>query len=309
MSENVQSSLNNAMNDFSSSQAVNSTNSSFLNSNSIIAKIVFLIMVAIAFIVLFYGFSQLIGYFFGSPKNPLFINGQINANVQKVIPQNPANSKTQMINRSNNETTGIEFTWCVWLNYISSNKQDKLSPIFIKGDCNAPSESIACSINNGPGVYFLPSTNSQSNSIVILMDTINKSAAEALPSIDKLRSADYESSDPSIIVVKNLPVSNYFHLAIRCRNSYIDVYINGTVVKTQNLMNVPKQNYYDLNICPCGGFNGYLSNLQYFIRSLTVVEINTIVQNGPNTNDLSRAIFTGTSSIGISTSWFNSFLK
>ena len=156
MSENIQSSLNNTMNDFSSSQAVNSTDSSFLNSNSIIAKIVFLIMVAIAFIVLFYGFSQLIGYFFGPSRNPLFVNGQINANIQKVIPQNPANSKSQLIERSNNEATGIEFTWSVWLNYISSNGPNKLSPIFVKGDCNAERDSPICSVNNGPGVYFLP---------------------------------------------------------------------------------------------------------------------------------------------------------
>jgi len=298
MSENVQATFNNTMDEFSSPNNVNSTDASFLNSNGIIAKVVFLIMVAIIFMVAFYAISQLIGYFSGSNKNPLLLNGQINANNVIVVSQNPANSQSQLINRSNNQNSGIEFTWSVWINYNSSNSKTAYSPVFVKGECGADSSSALCSINNGPGVYFAPSKDPNSNSLVIIMDTVNGSA--------KL---DLTKEDPSVIKIPNLPVGNYYHLAIRCRNSYIDVYINGTVVKTQNLMNVPKQNFYDLQICPCGGFNGNLSNLQYFSKSLNVVEINSIVQKGPNTTDLNKTTYTGISSIGISTSWFNSFLR
>jgi hypothetical protein len=118
-------------------------------------------------------------------------------------------------------------------------------------------------------------------------------------------------NDPvSIIQIPNLPVNTYFHLAIRCQNTYIDIYINGTLLKRQNLMNVPKQNYYNVNVCPAGGYSGTLSNLQYFDKALTVVEINTIVQTGPNQKDITTS--NPCSSVlpnTISTSWYNSFLK
>jgi len=290
---NPQTVFNNTMGEFSSPQAVETTDKGFLNSNGIIAKVVFLIIVVIVFILLFFVIVNLINYFTASPSNPLLINGQINANKLVSISQNPANSASKPIMRSNNQPTGIEFTWSVWLNYQDSINKDKFSPVFVKGDIS-DSTGEYCSINNGPGVYF-GKYGSGSNALYILMDTASQSATKNAPI--------------SIIQIPNLPVSTYFHLAIRCQNTYIDIYINGTLVKRQNLMNVPKQNYYNVNVCPNGGFSGSLSNLQYFDKSLTVVEINTIVQNGPNQKDITSNSLTSIIPNTISTSWYNSFLK
>ena len=293
--------INKSMEQFTSPTEVNTTNEGFLNSNGIIAKVVFLIMVVIVFIVLFIVGINLIGYFLTPSQNPVIINGQITGNRTKTIPQNPASSLAQIL-RSNNQMNGIEFTWSVWL-YYSGSIGDKYNPVFVKGDCSAPSSSEFCSINHGPGVYF-GKNNKGSNTLYILMDTVN-TAAVPTKTIDTV---DINALPPSIIVIPNLPVSNYFHLAIRCRNSYIDVYINGTVVKSQNLMNVPKQNYYDLVVCPTTGFSGYLSQLQYFSKALTVVEINSIVQKGPNLKDANQLNLGSSVNSSISTSWYNSFL-
>ena len=290
---NPQTALNNTMGEFSSPQAVETTDKGFLDSNGIIAKLVFLIMVVIIFILLFFVIVNLIGYFTASSSNPLLVNGQINANTLVSISQNPANSASKPIMRSNNRPTGIEFTWSVWLNYKDSISDKKFSPVFVKGDIS-DSFGEYCSINNGPGVYF-GKKGPGSNTLFILMDTAAKSATK---------------NDPvSFIQVPNLPISTYFHLGIRCQNTYIDIYINGTLVKRQNLMNVPKQNYYNVNVCPSGGFSGTLSNLQYFDKALTVVEINTIVQSGPNQKDITSNSFTSILPNTISTSWYNSFLK
>ena len=290
---NPQTALNNTMGEFSSPQAVETTDKGFLDSNGIIAKVVFLIMVVIIFILLFFVIVNLIGYFTASPSNPLLVNGQINANKLVSISQNPANSASQLIMRSNNRPTGIEFTWSVWLNYQDSISESKYSPVFVKGDIS-DSTGQYCSINNGPGVYF-GKKGAGSNTLHILMDTASESAT---------------NNDPvSIIQVPNVPTSTYFHLAIRCQNTYIDIYINGTLIKRQNLMNVPKQNYYNVNVCPSGGFSGTLSNLQYFDKALTVVEINTIVQSGPNQKDITANPFTSILPNTISTSWYNSFLQ
>jgi hypothetical protein len=295
--------INKSMEEFTSPTAVNTTNEGFLNSNGVIAKVVFLIMVVIVFIVLFVISIRLIGYFLSPSPNPIIIDGQITGNRSKTITQNPANSLAQIL-RSNNEASGIEFTWAVWLYYIGSIGDTKYSPVFVKGDCSAPSESEFCSINNGPGVYF-GKDGKGSNSMYILMDSVN-TAAVPTKTIDTI---DINALPANIIVVPNVPTNNYFHLAVRCRNSYIDVYINGTVVKSQNLMNVPKQNYYDLVVCPKTGFSGYLSQLQYFSKALSVVEINSIVQKGPNLKDANQLNLGTSMPSNISTSWYNSFLK
>ena len=88
------------------------------------------------------------------------------------------------------------------------------------------------------------------------------------------------------IEITNIPINKYFHLAIRCENKFIDVYVNGTVVSHTDLINVPKQNYYDITVGD-DKLNGstYISNLRYFSSALSVIDINTIVTNGPNTKN------------------------
>jgi hypothetical protein len=240
---------------------------------------------------------KLIGYFYQPSGNPILINGQINATKKVVISQNPASKSAIPIQRSNNESTGIEFTWCVWLSLSPDGVGNAVtptwhSPIFVKGDVSLPNNgnNPYCSMNNGPGVYF--GTASDPNHLYILMDTVDTAAI---------------NSSNLVIDVPNLP-TNYFHLAVRCQNTFIDVYINGTLVKRHNLMNVPKQNYYDVNVCPYNGYNGLLSNLQYFSKALNVIEINQIVRRGPNTKDITKSSYTPAIINSISTSWYNSFL-
>ena len=286
--------LNNTISDFSSPKSVETTHKPFLDSNGIIAKVVFLILVVIVFAMLFYIVTYLISYFTAVPSNPMLINGQIPGNTLISIPQNPTDTTSKTIVRSNNRPTGIEFTWCVWLNYKESLHDNKYSPVFVKGDIST-SDMSYCSINNCPGVYFGKKTDAVPNTLHILMDT------PSTPAVNN-------SNNIPVIKIENLPIDTYFHLAIRCQNTYIDIYINGTLVKRQNLMNVPKQNYYNVNVCPCGGYNGTLSNLQYFDKALTVVEINTFVQSGPNQKDIKSNPFSSVIPNTISTSWYNSFL-
>ena len=295
---NATASVSETMDSFSNPAEVQTTNSSFLDSNGIIAKVVFLIMVVLVFLLLFFLIVKLIGYFAQAPSNPMLVDGQINGTKQIIISQNPSNKSSKTIARSNNKATGIEFTWSVWLR-ISNNTASSIvtpnwhNPIFVKGDVSLPNNGTNkyCSLNNGPGVYF--GKPSDPNHLYILMDTVDTPAIE---------------SSALVIDISNLP-TDYFHLAIRCQNTYIDAYINGNLVKRQNLMNVPKQNYYDVAVCPMNGFNGLLSNLQYFSSALSVIDINSIVRNGPNTKDITQASYTSNSVNAISTAWYNSFIQ
>jgi hypothetical protein len=294
---NATEAVSNTIESFSNPTEVQTTNSSFLDSNGIIAKVVFLIMVILVFLLLFFLLVKLIGYFSQTPSNPMLVNGQINGTKKIVISQNPANKGSKTIARSNNRAAGIEFTWCVWLqlsdNTASSNATlNWYSPVFVKGDVSLTNNGTNeyCSLNNGPGVYF--GKPSEPNRLYILMDTVDTPAIE---------------SSALVIEIPNLP-AEYFHLAVRCQNTYIDVYINGNLVKRKNLMNVPKQNYYNVVVSPENGFNGVLSNLQYFSSALSVIDINAIVRKGPNTKDITQSAFNSNSVNTISTAWYNSFL-
>lgn len=291
-------SLSDTMNSFSEPTEVNTTNSSFLDSNGIIAKIVFLIMVILIFIVLFFLAVKVIGYFLEPSPYPMIIKGQIDGTNQVIVTQSPSNKASIPIMRSNNESTGIEFTWSVWLKINKTGSSGSNitpnwhSPVFIKGDVSLPNNGTNeyCSLNNGPGIYL--GKPSDPNHLYILMDSIDTPAI---------------SSSNLVIDIPNLP-ADYFHVAVKCLNTYIDVYINGNLVKRANLMNVPKQNYYDIAVCPYNGFNGKLSNLQYFNYGLSVIELNKIVKAGPDTTDVTKSAYNSDSVNAISTQWYNSFL-
>ena len=72
-------------------------------------------------------------------------------------------------------------------------------------------------------------------------------------------------------------------MIIRCENNTLDVYVNGTIVKSHHLHGVPKQNYGDIYVAPNGGFSGYISNLWYYNYALGTTAIAKLASNGPNT--------------------------
>jgi hypothetical protein len=86
------------------------------------------------------------------------------------------------------------------------------------------------------------------------------------------------------ILIPDIPLNKWVNIIIRCQNNSLDVYINGTIVKSHHLHGVPKQNYGDVYVAPNGGFSGYISNLWYYNYALPTTDIATLVKNGPNTN-------------------------
>lgn len=288
MSDQIKNIFSNITGPFTSSSEVETTDSGFLNSNGFIAKIVFLIMVIVIFIVLFYLILFLMSYFTTPSDNPYIIKGELDGSEGRTVAQNPAMNESKLVQRSNNESAGIEFTWSVWLYIKMPEEAGKRYPVFVKGDGTPVNKYM--SINHGPGLYVM--NDGQTPSLEILMDTINEAASTKASNI--------------IIKGQGLPIDQYFHLAIRCKGVNIDIYLNGTVIDRTKLNNVPKQNYYDIMVCQGGGFKGKLSNLRYFNRGLSVVEINSINRSGPNTTPVT---VTSTKSVSnISTIWYNSFL-
>ena len=298
--DTAKSSLNNAVSDFSSKSAVDA-GTEFLNANSIIARFVFILLVLIVFVILMNLGIWLIDYFTSASRSPYIVNGLISGSESITIDQNPKNTNSIQILKSNNEPSGMEFTWSSWL-FINSPDPTNYNCIFVKGTIptNTPSTNPAIksglsTVNNAPGLYIVPQTNANlaTVSLILLMDTASKNSSSL--------------GNSETITIPNVPLKKWFHIDIRLQNKIMDVYINGVVTSRKIFDSIPKQNYDNIYVCPNGGFKGYLSDLRYFNYALGVIQINSIVNSGvnlsPNTNTTS--ISNRSYSSYLSNNWYN----
>jgi hypothetical protein len=231
---------------------------SLLETSSSLTIVAFLLLVIIACILIFSFGSSLIYYFMKAPSKLYLVNGMVPGNQQKIIYQNPALANSATIYRSVNESKGIEFTWSLWLNVNAINfNQNVYSPIFYKGNNNLNSVGLNYPAN-APGLYLEP----MKNNLLLIMNTFKEINEE--------------------IQIPDIPLNKWINVIIRCQNKTLDVYINGTITRSLELSDVPKQNYGNVYIGTNGGFNGFLSNLMYFTYSLGPGQISTLVSKGPN---------------------------
>lgn len=262
VSDNVNSATNyvkESISSFSDSDLVGSTGN-FLESNTIIAKFAFLILVLIIFMILLNLGVKIIGYFMKPKGDPKLINGTMNAANEVTIYQDPKHSSSIPILRSNNQNKGIEFTWSLWIYINDISKTPQFSHIFNKGNANYGDDGIA-TVNNGPGLYI----ENETSDLVVIMNTVSV------------------SNQSETLRVKDIPLRKWFNCIIRIENVALDVYINGGIVARTVLQDVPKQNYQNVNICKNGGFNGNIADLQYYDKALSIFQINNIVSWGRNT--------------------------
>ena len=235
--------------------------SSFLESNSLVAKFAFLLAVIFGFIILLKFGASLIAYFMSPSHSPQLINGMVDAKNAIIFSQDPSgnNNGAVTIYRSINANQGLEFTWSVWI-YINSLQylQGQYRHIFYKGNSNLATSGLNFP-NNAPGLYLAP----ESNKLVVMMNTFDVINEE--------------------ITVPDIPLNKWLSVIIRCQNKTLDVYINGTIARSLQLTSVPKQNYGNVYVGMNGGFDGYISNLHYYNYALGTVGIQNIAMRGPNT--------------------------
>lgn len=242
---------------------VKPTNSSgfkeFIDSNSLVAKIAFLLLVLFGFVVALRLGIYILAYYIAPSNSPRLISGMVDAKQLLIFPQDPSVAGAKTISRSINARDGIEFTWSTWV-FIDDLQYNsgKYKHVFHKGNDNLSSTGLNFP-NNAPGLYIAPNT----NAFVIMMNTFDNINEE--------------------ITIPDIPINKWISVIMRCQNKTLDVYINGTIARSVKLVGVPKQNYGDVFVGMNGGFSGYVSNLWYFNYALGTAAIQDIVQNGPNT--------------------------
>ena len=276
ISETKQS-LQNSLDDFSNKSVVDA-GKEFLDSNSLLAKFAFLVLVFIVFMVILKIAVAILGYFLSPSRSPYLVKGYVNGNENIQIYQDPKRDDTVPILKSNDRHRGIEFTWSTWL-YLNENQNSTptYNAIFVKGVDKF--ESNGMGVVNGPGLYVSQSDVSgvTTQYLHVVMDHVS-STATVDTDLDSGRDA---------VQVDNVPIKKWFHLAVRMQNMVLDIYVNGTIVKRHNMDKIPKQNFHDAWVSK--GFSGKLSNLQYHDRALNVFEINNTVMFGPNTTASNRS--------------------
>jgi hypothetical protein len=253
-------SVKDAVNGFSS-QVEGSTE--FVQSNSILAKFAFLILALIVFFLLINLGIMLMNYFIKPPSSPFLVSGTANASSGIQITQDPKDQSAKTVQRSNNQTTGIEFTYSIWIyiNDLDPKAKPPYQNIFNKGNAAYDLSGIA-TVNNAPGLYL----DQTKNQLLVVMNTVSSAHPQ------------------QTVEVPNIPLRKWFHVALRMENKYLDVYVNGTVTTRMVMLDVPKQNFFNVMVCQNGGFNGNYADLRYFDRALSVFEINNIVVWGRNTS-------------------------
>jgi len=251
-------SISNNLNSFSSRSYLSGDNN-FLESNGLVAKFAFILLVVIAFILLIRVSIGIINYFAGPKENPILIDGMIDAKKMMNFPQDPNLDHSVPIMRSKNQRGGVEFTWSVWL-FIDDLTYGfgHYKHVFHKGNPKIQENGMNFP-NNGPGLYLSPND----NKLVAVMNTFDVIQEE--------------------VEVTNLPLNKWFNVILRVdEQNKFDVYINGKLVKRMILTGVPKQNYEDVYVAMNGGFSGNISSLRYYSKALGTFEIQQLIKQGPS---------------------------
>jgi len=285
----------------------------FMESNSLVAKFAFILMV---FIVLSVAIKLAIigvSYLLLPSLSPYVLNGTANTEDMTItVTQNPAKKDSIFISRSMNEDGGLEYTWSAWffINQVPSDK-GKYSRIFSKGGEGTKSnENGIYYPNNAPGMYIrfsddITTTNPDRKdkgvnvSLLAVVDVSGKNST----------STDKKNNLHEQLIATDIPMKNWVNAVIRVTNNVIDLYINGRLAQRKKTAGVPIQNYGNVNIGEEKSkdrFSGYISTIQYFNYSIGSNKIKSILDEGPNMKMISN---TGAETSGknlnyLSNSWY-----
>lgn len=246
------------------------------------------VVIGLAIVVLFYVGIGMCEYFYKSfnsvwrKRVELFPNTYTAGSKMYTAMQNPSNPKSLTVYLSENERSGIEFSYSMFINLNSSTfatGNAKLYHILHKG-YSQPYPLL------GPGIFCW----GHKNSIRVYMNS-------------------YDSWNNNVDV-DNIPVDKWFHLVVSCKGNVMYIYINGSLKQKLNLSNsssnlVPAyQNYGDvylfstrkLTINPTstaslkqvdplvfdGTAMGLASSVFYYSYALSYSEINSLMNSGPS---------------------------
>jgi hypothetical protein len=191
------------------------------------------------------------------------------------IPQNPNRKGSKPVSFSDNERTGVEFSYSFYLNINPSafRQEYGLMHMFHKG-FSSQFPLLA------PGVYM----RSDTNTMRVYMNT-------------------YKTWN-NYVEVENIPVGKWVHIVLACKAHSLEIYVNGNLSRKMSFDGyAPYQNYQDIccfsqrritlkhanipsvdenGLDVFGAMKGMLSRLNYFSYALCYAEIQKLMNEGPS---------------------------
>ena len=248
-----------------------SGNKSFLQSNTIIAKLAFLILVVFVFVILLRVGTAVLSYIFTPSSDPILLNGMKDGTSFAIIPVDPSQPNAVPILRSKNEHDGLVFTWSSWIflkqpdlqnntcapGACSTTSNKEYRHIYSKGSDIKGTNGIM-KPNNAPGLYVTH----DHTTLAVVVSTFDNPNEK--------------------ILINDLPIGHWMNVIIRQDQHRLDIFINGMLTRSTILPSIPNQNYDPVFLGLNGGFQGYLSQLQYFARALGANKIKQLVDAGPS---------------------------
>jgi hypothetical protein len=195
----------------------------------------------------------------------------------RTITQDPNNPNSKTTFMSDNELTGIEFSYSFFL-YVNNNSFGDtagLRHIFHKG--NSTIYPLM-----GPGVFL----HNQKNCLRVYMNSF--------------------ATWNNYIDVDNIPIGKWFHIALVLQNNALEIYLNGNIAKKLNFNGTaPYQNYGDycmfspngvqlshtvvpstdsegLTVIKQNPMSGMISRLFYYNYALSYSQIQGLMNDGPS---------------------------
>lgn len=233
---------------------------------------VFLVYLALIFVELIYKYINRLSI----NRTVLLPNTYITDDRSVNVPQNPNVIGAKTANVSDNERSGIEFSYSFYLYVHPSTFRQELGllHIFHKG-YSTQFPLLA------PGVYM----RSDTNTLRIYMNSFK--------------------TWNNFVEVDNFPVQKWVHVVIVCKNSALEIYVNGNLTRKMSFDGYsPYQNYQDVccfsnrilhltqtqvpsvddaGFHVFGVMKGMLSRLNYFNYALCYAEIQRLMNEGPST--------------------------
>ena len=294
----------------------------FLNSNSFIAKISFIVFIIICFILLFNLSFWIMNMFLTPSRSPYLINGMKSAKTMKVIVQDIRQSDSTPIFRSRDQYNGIEMTWSTWIyiedpTYQQTSSNTSYNVVFVKGSNASDLTNMGImgrgdvgntfSNSNAPGVYLQADEPVRKSTFNRQTNNYDLIKMNLIIFFDIFPFQDPNSGERIFrqqITIPGIPIRKWVCIIIRCSTqNIVDVFINGSLQQRVKLHNVIRQNYENVFINTDGGFDGFLSNLRYFDYSIGTFEINQIVSSGPNLRMDENTNLKSSNPLYLSTKW------
>lgn len=155
-----------------------------------------------------------------------------------------------LLPQSLNDEKGMTLSFTCWLRIDDfSYRYGEEKVVFIKGSTDL---SAVC-----PGLFVDANT----NTLITKLDTFGSQ---------------------EIIPIQNIPAKKWLHYALVIDQDSVDIYINGTLKIHQSLVQLPRQNSGTVHVGINGGFDGKISDLQYYNYFLTAQQVQSIMGAPPS---------------------------